>query len=78
MSINVIIIAILAIAVIVVLFAVFTGRIGLIGKQIDSCSNVGGTCTTGNVCAEKSTRYYTPNKMSDCEENQICCISITI
>ena len=84
MSINVIIIAALAIAVLVVLFAVFTGRISLVSKQLDSCSNLGGTCSLNDKCNDGSgltnpedyTQYSTTKKFSDCADNKACCILI--
>ena len=44
LSINTIIIAALGLAVLVILFAVFTGRIGIFGKNIDATQQQLTTC----------------------------------
>jgi len=82
MSINVIIIAALAIAVLVVLFAVFTGRISLVSKQLDSCTNKGGTCGTTACNTETHVEFQSTKGFTDSEcdgkptADQHCCIPV--
>ena len=43
-SLNVIIIAAIALIVLVILILIFTGRIGLFTREVNACTNAGGTC----------------------------------
>ncbi len=88
LSINTIIIAALGLAVLVVLFAVFTGRIGIFGKNVDQTqqqlTGCGQQCQvsgytsgekgSGQTCsAANSVRIY--GQFSDITETSpgICC-----
>ena len=77
-SINVIIIAALALAVLVVLFAIFTGRLGIFSKALDSCTNLGGTCKAS--CSSGTETEYIAQR-TDCGkdknmESPKCCIPV--
>ncbi len=73
-SINTIIVAAIALAVLVVLFAIFTGRLGIFSKALDTCANLGGSCEIS--CDASRQREYTVGK-TDCSERQEkCCIPI--
>jgi len=49
MSLNVIIIAALGLLVLVVLAIIFTGNLGTTVREIDKCSNKGGTCVAAQT-----------------------------
>ena len=74
-SINTIIIAAIALIVLVVLIAVFTGRIGIWGQQVDdttqiSCTSVGGEAVDSDDC---SLLRKIPGKYNDVGEDKVCC-----
>lgn len=89
-SINTIIIAAIALIVLVVLVMVFTGRISIFGKGVDSVFKGGkcvDTCFTnkegGNLkgiiqntaCSKGYSQQF--GKFSDLGENQVCCVQDT-
>ena len=72
-SINVIIVAAVALIVLVVLIAVFTGRIGIFGKELDKqtmpkCTDSGGTPMVAQEC---STPIY--GNYEDVNPGEVCC-----
>lgn len=72
MPINVIIIAALALIVLIVLSALFTGRIGILAKDLESCATKQGQCKDV-PCS--SNEAVVPNAKCD-KKDQVCCIIV--
>lgn len=75
MPINVIIIAALAMIVFIVLVVLFTGRVGLLAKDLESCATKQGRCDKD--CGPNGATV--PAKCSDAEEKEgkkKCCITV--
>tara|TARA_Y100000310_G_scaffold2558_1_gene3292 strand:+ start:9484 stop:9753 length:270 start_codon:yes stop_codon:yes gene_type:complete len=79
-SINVIIIVAIALIVLVVLIAVFTGRLGAFGQDVDSSRSCQSTCSAlGQSFSDKSAasctgtnEKYVPGSFNDAT-NGCCC-----
>ncbi len=82
LSINVIIVAAIALIVLVVLVAIFTGRLGIFGKEV---SEIGLECTDykegdntaswqSDACGEGFKEIFTA-KDSDEHAGQYCCVA---
>ena len=74
-SINTIIISAIALIVLVVLIAIFTGRIGIWGQQVDDTSQVSCVSVGGEVVDECDLIKTIPGKYSDVDsdDDEICC-----
>jgi len=74
MPINVIIIAALALVVFIVLVVIFTGRIGPLAKDLESCGAKQGRCD--KECGPNEATV--PSAKCDKKDNkdQVCCITI--
>ena len=76
-SINTIIIAALALIVLVVLIAIFTGRLGIWGQELDKqqnkkcVSDIQGTVTLAQDCVPPKQIVF--GKFSDVSSGQVCC-----
>lgn len=75
MPINVIIIAALALFVFVVLIIIFTGKIGPLARDLESCAAKQGRCDPAGCWSNEAT---VPNAKCDKKDNkdQICCITV--
>ncbi len=84
LSVNLIIVAILALLVLVVMSLIFTGRIGMFRKSVDSCASLGGSCVMDeSVC---SGQYQRIERSGVCDLNLendpgspddgLCCVGV--
>ena len=69
MPFQIIIIAIILLVTLVVVIMFFTGRFGPLAKDIQSCYNRGGYCSTLKSCPDADKQIE-----GDCKENNACCI----
>jgi len=76
MPINVIIIAALALMVLVILAFFFSGKIGSISGEIDSCEAKQGKCQP-NVCGPNQAQITGKCKNKDNKDEGYCCATIT-
>ena len=87
-SLNVIIIAAIALIVLVVLVAIFTGRMGITIKSIESCTDKNGVCASYDsdetnaaaVCLARADDRTIPLPGTDCkpagaDDKAACCIA---
>ena len=79
LSINTIIIAAIALVVLVVMIAIFTGKLGNINKNLDSCAAKGGVCATNSKDGCPSDH---PISMiiggTECKNsNNLCCMKVS-
>ena len=73
-SMNVIIIAALALIVLVVLLVIFTGRMGIFGKGLNTCK---GSCVTrAEECGDKAA-IPTDNCNDKGKDYKYCCLEIS-
>lgn len=70
-----IVVAILALAVLIVLLMVFTGKMGGVSSELDSCQANGGTCKQRDECEENSS-FVRQGNYSDCSSGQVCCVNV--
>jgi len=75
-SINIIIIAAIALLVLVVLVAIFSGRMGLFGRELDlttrgTCVAQGGQVVARDVCPDNCRTVY--GSFNDVGAGSICC-----
>ena len=83
-SITAIIVAVMALLVLVVLSLVFTGKIGIVSKQVAECTTKGGKCFLANPgCGSidiGSQNHPTMDPTTKCPdiggESAVCCLPI--
>ncbi len=68
LTINTVVVAILAVLVLVVLFYVFTGKVGLFSKELNTCPS--GNCIPTSECALKG--FPLPGEYLDSAMNSKC------
>ena len=71
---NTIVIAALVLVVLVVLIMIFTGSIGGFTRELQSCTEKGGTCRATAQCASEEEVLI--GKSKDCEKLGLpyCCV----
>lgn len=82
LTLNTIIVAALVLIVLVILVLIFTGRMGITRKQVDTCVNNGGVCL--DVCTEDYSRQmpYECDNDGDGTPNEgptidgVCCVTV--
>ena len=74
LSINTIIVAAIALVVLVVMVAIFTGKIGNVNKNIDSCTAKNGICAGKDGCPQDHPISLIVGG-SECKNaTNICCL----
>lgn len=84
LSVNLIIVAILALLVLVIMSLIFTGRIGIFRKSVDSCTSFGGSCVgDASMCAGSYQRIersgvcdLNPENDPNSLDDGLCCVSV--
>jgi hypothetical protein len=77
LSMNVIVVAVIALIILIVLIVVFSSRMGIFNKGVNSCKDKGGTEMPGNVeCIQAGGTPIGPYFDEDTgvkSKNSICC-----
>jgi len=76
MSINIIVIAAIALIVLIVLVAIFTGRIQIFGRSLDSCTAKGGVCETECGDGFATVQFTDCPTANDQEGEDKCCVGL--